>query len=112
MKTLDVNDSDQQYVLKHIPVSANKPLITYVNESTEFKTYIKQSKKLRLLFTIAIKLEGLPRHISTHAAGIVIGKTPLVENVPLTKGTHDTFLTQYAMKELETIGLLKIDILG
>src|SRR5699024_9658911 len=68
--------------------------------------------KLRLLFSIAMKLEGLPRHVSTHAAGVVIGKHPLMEDVPLIKAANDTFLTQYAMNELEKIGLLKMDILG
>src|SRR5699024_772374 len=48
----------------------------------------------------------------THAAGIVLGKEVLTKNVPLMKGTHNTLLTQYAMNELEAIGLLKIDILG
>ena len=112
MKTMDINEHDQAYVLKHIPVQANKPLVHYVQSSKEFASYIKQSKPLTMLFFIAMKLEGLPRHISTHAAGIVIGKDPLINDVPLTKGTHDTYLTQYAMNELEAIGLLKIDILG
>src|SRR5699024_1215037 len=66
----------------------------------------------RLLFVIALTLEGLPRHHSTHAAGIVIGKERLIEEVPLMQGTHEAYLTQYAMNELEAIGLLKIDILG
>lgn len=112
MKTMDINDHDQAYVLKHIPVQADKPIQHYVQSSKEFESYIKQSKPLTMLFFIAMKLEGLPRHISTHAAGIVIGKDPLLNEVPLTKGTHDTYLTQFAMNDLEAIGLLKIDILG
>ncbi|HLR43176.1 MAG TPA: DNA polymerase III subunit alpha [Pseudogracilibacillus sp.] len=112
MKTLDVHDEDQQYVLKNIPVNRSEPLITFIEGNEDFKSYIKQSKKLRLLFSIAMKLEGLPRHVSTHAAGVVIGKHPLMEDVPLIKAANDTFLTQYAMNELEKIGLLKMDILG
>lgn len=112
MKTMDIDQHDQSYILKHIPVQANQPIVSYINGSKEFKQYIKQSEKLQTLFFIAIKLEGLPRHISTHAAGIVIGKDPLTKDIPLTKGQHDTYLTQYAMNELEAIGLLKIDILG
>src|SRR5699024_2110103 len=53
-----------------------------------------------------------PRHMSTHAAGVVIGKENLLADVPLTKGSTDSYLTQYAMNELEAIGLLKMDILG
>jgi len=112
MKTMDIDERDQAYILRQIPVQANEPLTYYIKQSKEFAEYIKQTPALRLLFLIAIKLEGLPRHISTHAAGIVIGKDPLTEHVPLTKGSHDVFLTQYAMNELEAIGLLKIDILG
>ena len=112
MKTMDINHHDQSYILKHIPVQANRPIISYINASESFRQYIKQSEKLRILFRIALTLEGLPRHISTHAAGIVLGKEVLTKNVPLMKGTHDTYLTQYAMNELEAIGLLKIDILG
>lgn len=112
MKTMEIDRHDQAYILQHIPVQANKPILSYLQADKEFGEYIKQSEKLRILFMIAIKLEGLPRHISTHAAGIVIGKDPLIEHVPLTRGTHDTYLTQYAMNELESIGLLKIDILG
>src|SRR5699024_798719 len=57
-------------------------------------------------------LEGLPRHGSTHAAGIVITKEPLVNYVPLTRGSEEFYLTQFAMNELESVGLLKIDLLG
>ena len=112
MKTMEIDHRDQAYVLKHIPIQANDHLLTYIKQSEEFQTYIKQSQKLRQLFSVAITLEGLPRHISTHAAGIVISEEPLVQDVPLTMGSHDTYLTQYAMNELEAIGLLKIDILG
>src|SRR5699024_2970309 len=69
-------------------------------------------EKLKILFTIATKLEGLPRHVSTHAAGVVISEKPLVEHVPLTIGTNETNLTQFSMNELEAIGLLKMDFLG
>src|SRR5699024_8320313 len=54
----------------------------------------------------------LPRHISTHAAGVVISKEPLTKHVPLTVGSNETYLTHYAMNELEAIGLLKMDFSG
>lgn len=112
MKVMDVAESDQTYILRHIPTQSQQTIAESIKEEKELVKYIKQSKKLTMLFAIAIKLEGLPRHISTHAAGIVIGKRPLIHDVPLTKGTHGTFVTQYAMNELEKIGLLKMDILG
>ena len=64
------------------------------------------------LLNISMKMEGLPRHVSTHAAGIVLSQEPLIHDVPLQKGNDDLPLTQYAMEELEKIGLCKIDLLG
>src|SRR5699024_8488411 len=57
-------------------------------------------------------LEGLPRHASTHAAGIILTGDPLVNHVPVMDTTEDVKLTQYAMDDLENLGLLKIDLLG
>src|SRR5699024_3261361 len=81
----------------------------------EFRRVLFRSQKkvkLTLLFSVAVKLEGLPKHISTHAAGVVISDEPLIEHVPLTVGANDVRFTQYSMDELEAIGLLKIDYLG
>src|SRR5699024_5917702 len=63
------------------------------------------------LFVHAIILEGLPRHASTHAAGIILTGDPLVNHVPVMDTTEDVKLTQYAMDDLENLGLLKIDLL-
>src|SRR5699024_6998001 len=84
----------------------------YLHESNTLKDYVSQSEKLKTMFRVAVKLEGLPRHISTHAAGVVISKEPLTKHVPLTEGSNETYLTQFAMNELEAIGLLKMDFLG
>lgn len=112
IKTMNVDQQDAYFIMKHIPTQAQRTIIAYVNESEDLKQYIKQSEKLKLLFAVAIKLEGLPRHISTHAAGVVISEKRLVEHVPLTIGTNGTNLTQFPMNDLEAIGLLKIDFLG
>ncbi|MCS1351620.1 DNA polymerase III subunit alpha [Mechercharimyces sp. CAU 1602] len=58
------------------------------------------------------RVEGLPRHVSTHAAGVVMSETPLTEHVPLMEGSDGIPLTQYPMGDLEDIGLLKMDFLG
>lgn len=112
IKTMGIDQQDSYFLLKEIPVQANKPLLTYIQASEDLKQYIKQSTSLKALFTIALTLEGLPRHVSTHAAGVVISEKPLVEHIPLTVGTNDTSLTQYPMNELEAVGLLKMDFLG
>src|SRR5690625_5758733 len=78
MKTMDIDERDQTYILRQIPVQASEPLTYYIKQSKECAEYIKQTPALRLLFLIAIRLEGLPRHISTHAAGIVIDRKSVV----------------------------------
>lgn len=112
IKTMKIDKEDAQFILREVPVHPHKSLVAYVRESVELKQYIKQSETLKVLFAIATVLEGLPRHISTHAAGIVISEQPLVRHVPLTIGANDTRLTQYPMNDLEAIGLLKMDFLG
>ena len=111
-KTMGVDQQDISYIFQIIPPYTNKSIVEYVRESTDLQAYIKQSPKLRKLFKIAFTLDGLPRHISTHAAGIVMSKRPLTENVPLTLGSNDVHLTQFPMNDLEALGLLKIDFLG
>lgn len=111
-KTMAIDERDVQFILSKIPSQAHQSIATYVKESDDLIAYIKQSKKLRTLFTIAAKLEGLPRHMSTHAAGVVISEQPLLEYIPLTNGTKGTNLTQFPMNDLEAIGLLKMDFLG
>ena len=64
------------------------------------------------LFETALVLEGLPRHTSTHAAGVVISEEPLVHVIPIQEGHDGIYLTQYSMEYLEELGLLKIDFLG
>ncbi|MHA6251445.1 DNA polymerase III subunit alpha [Oceanobacillus sp. CAU 1775] len=112
IKTLEVAPEDARFILKELPTQSSGALVDMVKESKELTDYIKQSQKLKALFTIAVKLEGIPRHISTHAAGVVISELPLIEHVPLTVGANETALTQFAMNDLESIGLLKMDFLG
>lgn len=73
---------------------------------------IDQSPELKKLTDIALEVEGLPRHTSIHAAGIVISEAPLTDMVPLQEGRDGIPLTQYPMEELEAFGLLKMDFLG
>src|SRR5690625_3818535 len=111
-KTMGIDQQDSYYILNFIPSHTSQSITDSIKKSRELKDYIKNSKKLKLLFKIAIILEGLPRHIYTHAAGVVISEKPLTNHVPLTKGTNETNLTQFQMDDLEAIGLLKMDFLG
>ena len=68
-----------------------------------------ETGQIAKLLEIGKRLEGLSRHASTHAAGVVIAPKPLLEIIPLYKSNKDEITTQYSMKDLETIGLLKMD---
>ncbi|SFX59758.1 DNA polymerase-3 subunit alpha [Thermoactinomyces sp. DSM 45891] len=72
----------------------------------------QSNPQMAQLVDYARRIEGIPRHTSTHAAGVVMSKTPLTDWVPLQEGADGVSLTQYAMEALEQIGLLKMDFLG
>lgn len=112
MKTMDISEQDQKYILKFIPRNSSDSLLDIIQPQTELKSYIKQSSQMKKMFSIAFVLEGLPRHTSTHAAGIIIGRDELIKDTPLMTGGNEINLTQYPMGNLEGIGLLKIDLLG
>jgi DNA polymerase-3 subunit alpha len=105
------NDVDQ--IAKLIP---SMPLGITIDEalkgSPELSHVYEQGGAARKLIDTARSIEGLARNASTHAAGVVISRDPLVENVPLTKGGHGEIVTQYPMGNLDQIGLLKMDFLG
>ena len=80
---------------------------------TQIKKMIKTDKNLKTLFEISANLEGLFRHASTHAAGIVIAENPLDDHIPLYKDPKSEIpVTQFSMKYVEKIGLIKFDFLG
>jgi DNA polymerase-3 subunit alpha len=84
-----------------------------LNGVSEFAAEYKSDKDVRRLIDLAMKLEGLPRHASTHAAGVVIGDRPLDELVPLYRDPRsDMPVTQFDMKYVEAAGLVKFDFLG
>ncbi|HEX8238615.1 MAG TPA: DNA polymerase III subunit alpha [Allosphingosinicella sp.] len=84
-----------------------------LNGVTELAAEYKNDSQVRRLFDLAMKLEGLPRHASTHAAGVVIGDRPLDQLVPLYRDPRsDMPVTQFDMKYVEAAGLVKFDFLG
>lgn len=96
---------------KLIPAMTKDKLLTIYNNNINFKTRIDSDTALTRLFKIALKFEGFPRHISQHAAGIVMCELPLDEVLPLTT-SDNMYLTSYSMEYLEELGLLKMDFLG
>ncbi|PTL35078.1 DNA polymerase III subunit alpha [Candidatus Methylomirabilis limnetica] len=106
--------SEVDKIAKLVPNRINISLDEAIAESPPLTEAVQSRAEVEELWRIAKCLEGLTRHASTHAAGVVISGDPLTEHVPLYKdskaGSKPT--TQYAMKGIETIGLLKIDFLG
>jgi len=83
-----------------------------LEQSPMLKAAINSDQRLKDLMAVALRLEGLARHASTHAAGVVISARPLTDIVPIYKTNRDEITTQYDMNALERIGLLKMDFLG
>ncbi|SER90757.1 DNA polymerase III subunit alpha [Psychrobacillus sp. OK032] len=81
-------------------------------QSQKLREFIQTEEIRKKWFQVALALEGLPRNASTHAAGVVLSPIPLVDIVPIQIGHDDLFLTQWPMKEVEQVGLLKMDFLG
>jgi len=97
---------------KLIPNGPHVTLMDTYNEYPIFKQKIESDERYRKLFSIALKLEGFPRHESTHAAGIVLSRKELSEVVPIIEVEQGIYSTQYTMEHLEELGLIKMDILG
>ncbi len=93
----------------------NLPKITLqqaLNESRSLNNLLSDSSQNALLMKTALRIEGLPRHYSTHAAGIVLSQDPLNQLVPLQNGSDGLLMTQFPKDTVEALGLLKMDFLG
>ncbi len=111
-RVLDLTYSDVDRIAKMIPWLPDMNLKTAIEQSSELRTMIKSDPRLEKLFSYSEILEGLCRHASTHAAGVVIAPKALTEYVPLYRGSKGETTTQYDMQGIEEIGLLKMDFLG
>ncbi|NLC54790.1 MAG: DNA polymerase III subunit alpha [Erysipelothrix sp.] len=111
-KALNIPTYQLDRVSKMIPNTPKIKLSDVYNKNHNFKKFIKEDAKLKQLYYLASKIEGLPRHTSLHAAGIVLSDKPLVNYVPLMQIDKEHNVTQYSMDYLEAIGLNKMDFLG
>ncbi|URN92832.1 MAG: DNA polymerase III subunit alpha [Candidatus Pristimantibacillus lignocellulolyticus] len=111
-RAMNISFQEVDRAAKLIPNQLGITLEHALNQSQELRTAYDGSANTRRLIDMAIKVEGMPRHSSTHAAGVVIAASPLTEYTPLQVGSEDMLLTQYSMEHLESIGLLKMDFLG
>jgi len=112
-RVMDIPYAEVDKIAKLIPNILNITIDGAVKQEPRLKELIDKDAKIKELIGVAKTLEGLPRHASTHAAGVVISNKPLIEYMPLYKGPkEDVITTQYDMKAVEKIGLVKFDFLG
>lgn len=110
-RALDIPYGDVDFIAKLIPFQIGMTIDKALDISQELKKKYESDEQITLLIDTARSLEGLPRHASTHAAGVVISKEPIVEYVPL-QLNESNVTTQFTMGLLEELGLLKMDFLG
>lgn len=103
---------DMQRLIDALPHGLHVTLKDALKESQQLKNLLDDNPKFRLLIQVAQQLEGLPRHYSIHAAGIVLSEQPLHKVVPLQDGSDGLLMTQFAKDTVEALGLLKMDFLG
>ncbi len=110
-RVLDLPLSETDRLAKMIPHGPTAPSLRTALEQDAELAEARKDPRLAELFDFSIKLDGMARHISTHAAGVVIADRPIVDYVPLCKNKEDV-VTQWTSKQLEDLGLLKMDYLG
>src|SRR6201987_5338170 len=111
-RAMDIPYGEVDRLAKLVPNVLGITLDKALAEAPQLRAAIQSDEQMKDLMVVAQKLEGLARHASTHAAGVVISPQPLKEIVPIYKTSRDEITTQYDMNALERIGLLKMDFLG
>jgi DNA polymerase-3 subunit alpha len=111
-RALDIPLHEVDSIAKMVPDVLNISLDEALRQEPRLRELTEKKPDIAELIQISRILEGLPRHASTHAAGVVIGDKPLVEYLPLYTGKKDEVVTQFDMKIVEKIGLVKFDFLG
>ncbi|HUH65822.1 MAG TPA: DNA polymerase III subunit alpha, partial [Syntrophales bacterium] len=111
-RALNIPYGEVDGIAKLVPNVLNISLDMAIQSEPRLQEEEKKNEKVRKLLALSRALEGLNRHSSTHAAGVVISDVPLVERVPLCKSPKDEIVTQFSMMDLQTVGLTKFDFLG
>jgi DNA polymerase III subunit alpha len=110
-RALNMPYADVDRVAKMIPTELGITLDKALKESGDLKSLYESDEQVKRLIDFARSVEGLPRHSSTHAAGVVIARNPLTDYVPV-QISEGTLVTQYDKDHVEELGLLKMDFLG
>ncbi len=111
-RALGMNYADTDRIAKLIPDDLKITVKKALDQEPELKTLYDTSEEIKRLIDTSLRLEGLSRHASTHAAGLVVSDKPMSEYLPLYKGKKGELVTQFDMKMVEKVGLVKFDFLG
>jgi DNA polymerase-3 subunit alpha len=111
-RAMDISYGEVDRLAKLVPNTLGIELHDAMEQSPQLKYAVNSDERMKDLMAVALRLEGLARHASTHAAGVVISPQPLTDVVPVYKTNRDEITTQYDMNALERVGLLKMDFLG
>jgi len=111
-RAMDLSYAKCDAIAKMVPNELGMTINKALEMNKEFREAYETDSEVRKLVDMSKKLEGLPRHSSIHAAGVVISNAPVGEYVPLSRGADDTIVTQFTMTTIEELGLLKMDFLG
>ncbi|HEX3703509.1 MAG TPA: DNA polymerase III subunit alpha [Vicinamibacterales bacterium] len=111
-RVLEMSFADVDKVAKQVPPALDMTLDKALEENPVLREMEASDPKVKELLAVARRLEGMTRHASVHAAGVVIAPRAITEFAPLYKGARDEIVTQWSMKEIERVGLLKMDFLG
>ena len=111
-RVLDLPYAQCDAIAKMIPADLGMTLEKALKTSPDLRDAYNSDDQVKYLIDMAMRLEGLPRHTSMHAAGVVISRTSVDEYVPLSRAADGTITTQFTMTTLEELGLLKMDFLG
>ena len=109
-RVLDMPYARCDAIAKMIPTDLGMTLEKALKQNPELWEAYQQDDEVKYLIDMAMRLEGLPRHTSMHAAGVVIGQRAMDEFVPLSRAADGTITTQFTMTTLEELGLLKMDV--
>ena len=111
-RALNMSYAAADRIAKMIPLGIGVTIDSALRDVDELQAAYENEDDVRVLIDTSKKLEGLPRHSSVHAAGVVIGQRPMDEFVPLAKSTEGAIITQFTKDTVEELGLLKMDFLG
>ncbi|MDF2944614.1 MAG: dnaE [Herbinix sp.] len=111
-RALDLSYAQVDTVAKMIPTELGITIDKALVANKDLKQLYESNSEVKYLIDMSKRLEGLPRHTSMHAAGVVIGKESIDEYVPLSRSSDESVTTQFTMTTLEELGLLKMDFLG